>query len=112
MDNMALVMMKQGKQIEDQAKTLKQLKAMIGKEETSPEPEAVDNEPHPDDNIPDLFSIRRSPYYQGKINSRVLNHPILRTKRNVKRTMAKTADFYGWNRKAEAEKDAQDNMEF
>jgi len=62
------------------------------------------HEEHEDDHIPALFSIRRSPYYQTKINQRDLLNPILRTKRNLKLKMAKQADFYRFNRKAEAAK--------
>lgn len=68
-------------------------------------------EAHEDDNIPDLFSIRRSPYYQTKICQRQLLDPILGTQRNLKHKMAKESDFYAWNRKAEAEQKLKESTE-
>lgn len=72
----------------------------------APEEEKAESvrEEHEDDNIPELFSLRRSPYYQTKICQRQLLDPILRTQRNLKHKMAKEADQYAFNRKAEAEK--------
>lgn len=97
MDKMSLIMLKQGKQIEEQAKSLKELRNLINKDggdqiEEVPAVAEV-QEPHPDDEIPALFSLRRSPYYQGKIAAMNLNHSILRTKRNLKRKMAQKSDF-------------------
>jgi len=45
---------------------------------------AEDNEPHADDDIPDLFSLRRSPFYKQKIEVTDLNNKILTNTTNLK----------------------------
>lgn len=107
MDKMSLIMLKQGQQIQQQSEDLRSLRNLINKDggDQIEEPAVVAaeaNEPHADDDIPDLFSLRRSPFYQGTIQNHDLLNPLLGKTTNLKHKMAKDSDFYRWNRKAEA----------
>ena len=70
MEKMALIMLNQGEQIKAQNHQLKKIREKLGdtvEEEKQPEEQQI-AEDH--DEIPALFSLRRSPYYQTKIIQR------------------------------------------
>lgn len=87
-DRMSLIMLKQNAAINKQADEMKAIRKHLVPGEAEEEKAESVREEHEDDQIPALFSIRRSPYYQTQICQRDLLNPILRTKRNLKRSMA------------------------
>lgn len=109
-DRMSLIMLNQNKAINKQADEMKKIREHLTGASEEEKAESVHSE-NEDDQIPALFSIRRSPYYQTKIKQRDLLNPILRTKRNLKKSMAEKADFYRWNRHAEAAKQVEEEAE-
>ena len=93
MDQMSKMMMQQSSQIKNQATQLNKIKKLIpgGDDIEDLKPQKVEVLDDGEDKIPDLFSLRRSPFYQTKIIQRQLDHKILNTNTQLKQLVTREA---------------------
>lgn len=89
-DKVSGVCLVQDRQINSQKEKLRAIQKKLRKDNNLPsirkkstKKYRKDSDDEDDENIPDLYSVRRSPFYQKKITQLQLNDHILNTRKNL-----------------------------